>query len=329
MVLQQEKKMSDNISAKRRKRVNRIKGYLVTIFIILLLTPTIVSVYAMNRLKGLNSNIDDLNRQLDQLKISVLLKETAQEELEQMQSKEIENDQMSASDNGVVIETKKYETEAECPEGYRKVYLTFDDGPSPYTTEILDILDAYGVKATFFVTGIQKDKHPEWYKEIVDRGHSIGMHSYTHVYGRVYANENAFVKDVEDIHQLILDTTGVDSKLYRFPGGSSNHVSTVSMGDLFAYIHDEGYEYFDWNVSSQDATNPTPSKATITYNVLSGVDKYDNCIVLMHDAADKYATVQALPAIIEGIMKKDKTVILPIGANTETVWHITGEEKHD
>lgn len=316
------------LSASRRKRIKRIKIYLITIFVILLITPTVISVYTMNRMSDLNDCVDDLTRQIDQMELSYLLKETAHESLEEM-TKEIDENQMAADTQTMQIETKAYESEAECPEGYKKVYLTFDDGPSPYTTEILDILDSYGVKATFFVTGIQKDKHPEWYKEIVDRGHSIGMHSYTHVYKQVYANEEAFLKDVEDIHELIKETTGVNATLYRFPGGSSNSVSTVSMGDLFAKIHDQGYEYFDWNISSQDASNPTPSKATITYNVLSGIDKFDNCVVLMHDAADKYATVQALPGIIEGIMKKEKTVILPIGPNTETVWHLTGDEEED
>ncbi|MBR3635842.1 MAG: polysaccharide deacetylase family protein, partial [Lachnospiraceae bacterium] len=86
----------------------------------------------------------------------------------------------------------------------KKVYLTFDDGPSPNTEKILDILDEYDVKATFFVTGYQAEKHPEWYKEIVDRGHTIGMHSYSHVYSDIYSSTDAFFADIDKLHDYIL-----------------------------------------------------------------------------------------------------------------------------
>ena len=94
-------------------------------------------------------------------------------------------------------------------------------------------------------------------------------------------------------------------------------------------LHDRGYEYFDWNISSQDASNPSPGTYGIINNVLSGIDKFDNCIVLLHDAGDKYSTVQALPAIIEGIQKKDRTVILPITEHTEAVWHVDATMSSD
>lgn len=312
----------DNLSVSRRRRVNRIKIYLVTIFIVLLVTPSVVSIYSMSKLGNLEKRVAELESQLEKVELTYLLKTTANDSLTEMQ-------QALASQEEVEEEPLLVEDEREVPEGYKCVYLTFDDGPSVYTTQILDILDSYGVKATFFVTGAQRENHPEWYKEIVDRGHSIGMHSYTHVYNSVYADEDAFINDVTQIHDLIMDTTGVDCKLYRFPGGSSNHVSTVNMSELCGLIHENGYEYFDWNVSSQDASNPSPGMAGITNNVLSGVDKFDRSVVLLHDTGDKYSTVQALPAIIEGIQKKDKTVILPITEHTEAVWHVDATMSSD
>lgn len=314
----------DNLSARRRRRVNRIKIYIITLFIVLLITPTIVSIYAMNRLKEMNRSVEDLQDKLDKVELTYLLKTTAKDSLDDIQHEEIMDEAEAVEEYTLPIIDER-----DLPEGYRSVYLTFDDGPSIYTTQILDILDSYGVKATFFVTAAQKDNHPEWYKEIVDRGHSIGMHSYSHVYNSVYASQDSFFDDVDKIHDVVLETTGVDCKLYRFPGGSSNHVSTVSMSDLCGLIHERGYEYFDWNISSQDASNPPPGTYGIINNVLSGIDKFDNCIVLLHDAGDKYSTVQALPSIIEGIQKRDKTVILPITEHTEAVWHVDATMSSD
>lgn len=316
----------DNMSARRRRRVKRIKVYLVIIFLFLLITPSVISVFAFLNLRNLNARIDELSDRVDRIELTYILKSEAAASLEAMEESESDAEIESSEE---VSETlpERFEVqvadERDVPEGYRSVYLTFDDGPSIYTTQILDVLDSYGVKATFFVTGIQAESHPEWYQEIVNRGHSIGMHTYTHVYNSVYADEAAFEQDLDKIHDYILKTTGVDCKLYRFPGGSSNHVSSISMIDLCDLVHNRGYEYFDWNVSSQDATTPSPGTGVIINNVLSGTSKYESSIVLMHDAGDKYSTVQALPAIIEGIQRSDKTVILPIGNNTIPIQHLS------
>ena len=314
----------DNLSASRRRRVKRIKVYLVVIFLILLISPSIISIFALVNLRGLDAKIEELSDRVDRIELTYILKSEAAASLEAMDEEtaieaEVEEDVSLAPierAEDIVFD------ERDVPEGYKSVYLTFDDGPSIYTSQILDVLDTYGVKATFFVTGIQAKNHPEWYKEIVDRGHTIGMHSYSHIYNKVYADEAAFEQDLDQIHDFILDTTGVDCKVFRFPGGSSNHVSTVAMSDLCELVHSKGYEYYDWNVSSQDATTPIPGAAVIVNNVVSGTGKYERSIVLMHDAGDKYSTVQALPAIIEGIQKSDKAVILPIGNNTEPIQHL-------
>lgn len=314
----------DNLSASRRRRVKRIKVYLVVIFLLLLISPSVISIFALVNLRGLDAKIEELSDRVDRIELTYILKSEAAASLEAMDEEtaieaEVEEDVSLAPierAEDIVFD------ERDVPEGYKSVYLTFDDGPSIYTSQILDVLDTYGVKATFFVTGIQAKNHPEWYKEIVDRGHTIGMHSYSHIYNKVYADEAAFEQDLDQIHDFILDTTGVDCKVFRFPGGSSNHVSTVAMSDLCELVHSKGYEYYDWNVSSQDATTPIPGAAVIVNNVVSGTGKYERSIVLMHDAGDKYSTVQALPAIIEEIQKSDKAVILPIGNNTEPIQHL-------
>lgn len=181
-------------------------------------------------------------------------------------------------------------------------YLTFDDGPSDNTLKILDILDSYGIKATFFVIGASKT---QYMPQIVSRGHSIGLHSATHNYGLIYADVNSYLSDIRQISDIVYGNTGVRSNIMRFPGGSSNKVSAKScvgiMTELTAMMPQLGYSYYDWNVSSGDASAVRVPAQTIVNNVLNGAKGKSSICVLMHDTAVKTTTVEALPAIIEGL----------------------------
>lgn len=206
-------------------------------------------------------------------------------------------------------------------EGGRKVYLTFDDGTSRLTDAILDILARYGVKATFFVTAQGGEENAARYRRIVAEGHSIGLHSVTHKYKEVYASLDTFIADVEGIRQFVLDTTGVNSYLYRFPGGSSNSVSAVPIEDCIRYLNQAGYRYFDWNLDTADAVNRKQSVDELVSRVLGEtIDKYHNTVILMHDAGSQDVTVAALPRIIEGLQARGLE-ILPITENTPVVQH--------
>ena len=206
-------------------------------------------------------------------------------------------------------------------EGTRYVYLTFDDGPSSSTEEILDILKEYDVKATFFVCGKPNAKYTEEYKRIVDEGHTLGMHSYSHKYSDIYESLDSFKADLDKLRIFLYETTGTWPLYYRFPGGSSNDVSKVPMEDLIEYLDTAGVTYFDWNVSAGD-DRAGASKDTITASIVNNVPRFKHCIVLMHDAADKKSTVEALPGIIEAIQAMDDTVIVPITDDTLPVQHI-------
>ncbi len=206
-------------------------------------------------------------------------------------------------------------------EGTRYVYLTFDDGPSTYTDEILDILDEYDVKATFFVCGKPNAKYTELYKRIVNDGHTLGMHSYSHKYSELYASLDSFKEDTDKLRIFLYETTGVWAKFYRFPGGSSNTVSKVDMHELTGYLEDSEVTFFDWNVSAGD-DRAGANKDTIYANIVNNVPKFKHCVVLMHDAADKKSTVDALPEIIEAIQAMEDTVIVPITDDTLPVQHI-------
>ena len=178
----------------------------------------------------------------------------------------------------------------------KTIYLTFDDGPSYYTPELLDVLARYNVKATFFVTG----NHPE-YLDCIGRayreGHTIGVHSYTHNYWTIYASEEAFFEDFKKCQDMIYEQTGEYTTLFRFPGGSSNTVSNFNpgiMSRLTQTMTEMGYYYFDWNVTSGDAGETTDTDE-VYWNVRSGCTS-NVSVVLQHDI--KGFSVAAVERII-------------------------------
>ena len=203
-----------------------------------------------------------------------------------------------------------------------KVYLTFDDGPSIYTDDILDILAEYGVKATFFVIGKDNPAAYARYLRIVSEGHTLGMHSYTHVYADVYESPTAFREDTEKLRTMLEDVTGVNPVYYRFPGGSSNDVSSVDMHEFAKILKEMGITYFDWNVASGDAGSRPLTAEQIAANALKGIEDRETSVILLHDTATKKESVRALPMIIEALREMDGVAILPISGETEIIHHV-------
>ena len=178
------------------------------------------------------------------------------------------------------------------------VYLTFDDGPSSYTNELLDILKEYNVKATFFVTGNGSD---DIIKREYDEGHTVALHTNSHDYSYVYSSKENFFNDLYAIQSRVERITGHKSYIMRFPGGSSNTVSrnydggTRIMSYLTKEVVDRGFRYFDWNVSSGDAGGTT-STDKVYKNVVNNL-KSGTSVVLQHDI--KKFSIDAVPRIIE------------------------------
>ena len=182
------------------------------------------------------------------------------------------------------------------------VYLTFDDGPSNTTTpQILDILKEKGVKATFFILDYgQGTEH--LVKRIVEEGHSIAIHSQSHDYGVAYASPDAYLNGIDYMKEKIKNSTGVETKIIRFPGGSSNTVSRKYcegvMSTLVRETVKRGYRYFDWNVASGDSGGVKESEGVYS-NVTAGLKNTRSNVVLMHDFSGNQKTVDALPRIID------------------------------
>jgi len=177
------------------------------------------------------------------------------------------------------------------------IYLTFDDGPSEGTTNvILDILKEEGIKATFFVTC----NGPDYLiKRIYDEGHTVALHTCTHEYSQIYSSVDNYFNDLNRVHNRVMNITGVDAKIIRFPGGSSNTISRNYrygiMSTLTSMVLDKGYRYFDWNIDSNDAGGANTSRQVYN-NVVNSLSFGRSNVVLMHDI--KYQTRDALRDII-------------------------------
>ena len=185
------------------------------------------------------------------------------------------------------------------------IYLTFDDGPSTEVTgDILKTLEKYDVPATFFVIGYDGDQEKiKLMKRAIKDGCTIGIHGASHSYSKIYASTDAFMDNVTTLHDSLQEDLGIDARIMRFPGGSSNTVSKDYckgiMSELVKKVQKEGYMYSDWNVDSTDASgNNIPAKKLIK-SVKKNCDLDTYNIILMHDSDAKKTTAEALPKIIE------------------------------
>lgn len=180
-----------------------------------------------------------------------------------------------------------------------QVYLTFDDGPSNITSKILDILKEENIKATFFIVNYNSS-YENIIKRIIDEGHTLGLHSYTHNYKLIYSSENAYYEDLNKLSDKVYKLTGIKPSIIRFPGGSSNTISSFNNGimtTLTKSVIEKGYHYFDWNVDSKDAGG-AKNEIEVYNNVVSNLSKEKNNVVLMHDLYNNNKTLNALKQII-------------------------------
>lgn len=183
----------------------------------------------------------------------------------------------------------------------KTIYLTFDDGPSQRTAEVLDILAQKNVKATFFVVGQDNDASRELMRRIVREGHTLGIHTYTHDFNQIYASKEAYLADFNRIYTLVQDATGISPTIFRFPGGSVNGYNGAVRKDIAQEMLRRGFRFYDWNLSTGDADrNGVPAQECVN-NVLNYSAGFNQGIVLLHDSQPKTTTVEALPAIIDGL----------------------------
>lgn len=183
----------------------------------------------------------------------------------------------------VAVKTHPVQEYVENPE--KVIYLTFDDGPGPDTVRLLEILDKYNVKATFFVVNTA---FVNTIAKIHEQGHAIGIHTATHIFREVYANEEAYFADMYKMQNIIKEITGEETMLLRFPGGSSNTIRSAEKGimtRLTKLVKEKGFRYFDWDVDSKDTAGAkTPEE--VFHHSTTGIEKREVAVLLQHDIKD-------------------------------------------
>lgn len=310
----------------RRKRINRMKKGLISFIGIWMVVCMLLCVILMVKVSSLEKKVSllvsdkTITKQVDEKVTADSAGGSDVLSYNSTEATESTNKPILMNIAGAINDTENLANEND----ELKVYLTFDDGPSDNTAAILDTLAKYNVKATFFVVGKQDDESKAMYQRIVNEGHTLGMHSYSHKYSVIYDSLDAFETDFNEIQSYLYDVTGRECRLYRFPGGSSNQVSNTDMTEFIKFLNEEQVTYFDWNVSSGDATSQAYTADELVNNVMSDVVKYKTSVVLMHDSNTKGTTVEALGPMIEALQGMDAQ-ILPIDDNTTLVQHVKAE----
>ena len=182
------------------------------------------------------------------------------------------------------------------------IYLTFDDGPSPYTEELLEVLDKYDIKATFFLSPEDTEYDFRMMNLIVEKGHAIGIHTQSHVFYKIYSNVESYLDDFAQAYELVYKATGQRCSFFRFPGGSVNSYNYRIQGELIDEMSRRGFVYFDWNVDSMDAIGAIPEQ--IKSNVLNQTANVSPAFILMHDGMENTSIV--LEDIIEALVADAK-----------------------
>lgn len=196
----------------------------------------------------------------------------------------------------------------------KKMYLTFDDGPSRENTErILDVLKERNIKATFFVVGENAKKYPELIKRISEEGHVIGIHCYSHSYDKIYAGVQDYVDDFEQARKLIYEITGEEVWCYRFPGGSINKHNKHIYNEIIEKMTELGYVYYDWNGCFEDAVS-NPNREQIIKSAVESTLKRKKVIMLAHDTVDE--TAACLAEVLDALPEYE---FLPLTKDVEPI----------
>lgn len=274
-----------------KPKINKKKVFFIIIIMLIIIALSIYSAIKLAQYQK-QKKID-----IEKAKIEEEMKkeeERLQEELEK-EAKRLKNanpfteEQMQAIENIYTSEEKR-------------VFLTFDDGPTMSVTPyILDLLKQENIKATFFVLGNRAKANPELIRREFDEGHYIANHGYTHKYSQIYQNEQTVLDEYNYTEQCIqeaLNNPDYHSKVFRFPGGSSGGYYNTIKKQTKQFLRQNGIVSLDWNSLSKDAEGAN-TKEELLQNVIDTIGDKQSVVILMHDASDKILTYETLPSIIQ------------------------------
>lgn len=288
-----------------RIKRNRKEFLLVSIVIIFVMAIVLGILVKMNILGNSIAEAVNVNETLNIINANNPIKNALNDEIEMHKIKRAElyvkSQKKIISDR--ILEEERLEAEriAEIRASGKVAYLTFDDGPSVVVTDqIMDILDNYNIKATFFVIGYMAERHPEIVKRVYENGHSIGNHTYSHNYGYIYRNSRNFLNDIEKSNKTLKNILGEEfsTDIIRFPGGSFG----ANKAPMKYAVNKAGYKYFDWNSLNGDAEGVDLSVDQLIKRFKDTTKNKKELVVLMHDTDQKQSTADSLEYIIEYLL---------------------------
>jgi peptidoglycan/xylan/chitin deacetylase (PgdA/CDA1 family) len=257
--------------------------------------------------KGIEINskeVENIKEITDKDNVSENFKENNIQIEENYESENNNSENTNEEDNGDIDKNKKQDNSSVSKyvqkfADEKICYLTFDDGPtSNITPQVLDVLKKYDIRVTFFVIGEEAEKYPKILKRAKAEGHYIANHTYSHNYDYLYSNPNNLISDIKKCNEVLKDIIGETTNIVRFPGGSFN------MPVYQRKVNEAGYHFVDWNCLNGDAEALNIPPASLIERVKTSMQNQKHITVLMHDAATKQTTVQALPKIIEYIQSQ-------------------------
>ena len=209
-----------------------------------------------------------------------------------------EGESYEAESRGI-LQQEALDENANSKKEKKVAYLTFDDGPSEVTKEVLKVLEEKKVNATFFLIGNQiTDETIPLLKQSIADGNCIGIHTYCHECKVIYCNADAYLKDFDEAYKTIKEKLGVETKIFRFPWGSANKFLGGFENEVITELEAKGFTYFDWNVSAEDSVG-TPTSYSIISNIRKDYKKYNQPVILMHDSSINSLSAQMLPQVID------------------------------
>ena len=215
-------------------------------------------------------------------KVEVVNKEKGNknnENIKQIDSKNVENEDAIQKEEKVEVNPNK-------------IYLTFDDGPSAFTTSILESLHSYGMKATFFMLEPNMKKYPAELNQIIGEGHVPALHGVTHDVSKIYRTEQTVVDEMTQAQATLLNLTGELTTLIRTPYGSAPYMKP----SYKEAVHAAGFQLWDWTIDSQDWKYKNGEFVSQVIQQLEHY-RYKNSpiVILLHD---RKGTADHLPALL-------------------------------
>ena len=285
------------------RKLNKKKVAIIIILLILLVFLATILGIKLAEYNRVQEQAKEYQKQQEEIEKEELEKKRQEEEKKQAEiEKRIEQTSRPLSD-----EEKDRILHIYRSTGEKRVFLTFDDGPSKTVTPlILDLLKNEEVKATFFIVGNNAKNNPDILKREFDEGHYIANHGYSHRYSEIYSSPEATFNEYNVTEQAIKDALGnqsYSSRLFRFPGGSNGGYYDNAKQNSKALLYENGVVHLDWNCLSEDAAG-AHTKEDLMQNVINTMGEKDTVVILMHDSSDKILTYEMLSDLIHYLKEK-------------------------